>query len=103
MDQTHNTSNKKPKNSDKRNNIFKQKPNNRDKDISAQQENEDNGKKKTNVVNLSNHQLNDGTLRVLEKGLNFSVALSRIPVENVICSIENSILTLPRDTTEEIR
>ena len=50
-------------NSAKTDNNFNQKPNDRDKNISVQQENEKNiDKKKTNVVNLSSHQLNDDTL-----------------------------------------
>ena len=75
-----------------------------DRNISAQQLNEKTiDKRKTIVVNHSNQQLDDDALRVLEKGLSFSIAPNRILVEKIICSIENAITTLPKDIAEEIR
>ena len=38
-----------------------------------------------------------------EKGLNFSIAPRRIPVEDIICSFKDSIEHLPENEAEEVR
>ena len=55
------------------------------------------------VVNLSNFKLNPSTRRLLEKGLNFVIAPKTITVEDIICSIEESIKHLPENEAKEVR
>lgn len=55
------------------------------------------------VVNLSSYQLSDTARSVLSKGLDFAVAPSRIPVEDIISNIEASISHLPDREAAEIR
>jgi hypothetical protein len=57
----------------------------------------------SNVINLSNQQLDPPSQRVLDYGLNFAVAPNKIPVKELICDIEAAIRPLPLDTTEMIR
>ncbi|XP_047998166.1 uncharacterized protein LOC125235611 [Leguminivora glycinivorella] len=45
----------------------------------------------TTVVNLSSATLDDATVSVLEKGLNFAITPKRIPYETVICGVEEAI------------
>ena len=58
---------------------------------------------KSNVVNLSKLPLDEDSQKVLEYGLNFAIAPSKIPVKNLICSIESAVDGLPEDAAEEIR
>ena len=51
--------------------------------------------KKTNIINLCNINLNENDTKVLEYGLNFSIALGIILVKEIICSIENAVTHLP--------
>jgi hypothetical protein len=55
------------------------------------------------VINLSTHPIDENTTRLLEKGLNFAIAPRKIPFEDILCSIENSIKNLPDYAKEEIR
>ena len=43
------------------------------------------------------------TRRLLEKGLNFSIAPKKISVEDIIYNIEESIRDLPENEAEEVR
>ncbi|CAH0718915.1 unnamed protein product, partial [Brenthis ino] len=43
------------------------------------------------VVNLSKQTLDESTIQVLSKGLNFAVAPTRIPYENIICAVEDAL------------
>jgi hypothetical protein len=52
---------------------------------------------------LSSHNLKQPELSVLERGLNFAVSPSSIPVDNLICCIEDSIKTLADEDKEPIR
>jgi hypothetical protein len=62
-----------------------------------------NTKTSSNVINLSNQQLDPPNQRVLDYGLNFTVAPNKIPVKELICDIEAAIRPLPSDTAETIR
>jgi hypothetical protein len=55
------------------------------------------------VVNLSSHELNHSELSVLNKGLNFAISPSSIPVDNLICCIEDSIKTLADEDKDQVR
>ena len=55
------------------------------------------------VVNLSTFELNMLARRLLEKGLNFAIAPKNLPVEDIICSIEDIIRHLPENEAEEVR
>jgi hypothetical protein len=55
------------------------------------------------VINLPSVNIDDTTISVLEKGLNFAVAPSTIPTEEIISNIEETVSKLPNDTAELIR
>ena len=55
------------------------------------------------VVNLSDTELNLSSRTVLEKGLNFAIAPKKISIEDIICSIKESIKHLPENEAEEVR
>ena len=55
------------------------------------------------VVNLSDYVLSAEEHNVLKKGLGFAIAPKRIPIDSIICNIENAIQTLPEDAKEEVR
>ena len=55
------------------------------------------------MVNLSNTKINPSSLKLLEKGLNFVIAPKNILVEDIICSLEESIKHLPENEAEEVR
>lgn len=55
------------------------------------------------VVNLSNKQIDQNTLDLLEKGLNFSISPRAIPKEDILCNIEHGIRELPDNIKETIR
>jgi hypothetical protein len=59
--------------------------------------------KTSHIVNLADKILDGGTLELLEKGLNFVVAPKRIPLEDIICNVENVIKDLPENNVEDIR
>ena len=55
------------------------------------------------LVNLSSHTLDSAESTILKKGLNFVVAPKTIPVEFIICNIEDSIRNLNTVHQETIR
>ena len=59
--------------------------------------------RKSNVVNLSHVSLNDSDTKVLEYGLNFPIAPSRIPLKELMCSIENAVTNLSEESADEAR
>ena len=55
------------------------------------------------IINISSLILDSPTLQLLEKGFNLSLDPRRIPMEDIICSIESIIYNLPVHEAEEIR
>ena len=55
------------------------------------------------VVNISSYELKKEEAEVLNKGLNFALAPSRIPNEEIICSLEDGIKTLNNEDKELVR
>jgi hypothetical protein len=55
------------------------------------------------VISLSTHPIDVYTTKILEKGLNFAIPPHKIPIEYILCSIENSIKNLSDNVKEEIR
>ncbi|GLV34532.1 hypothetical protein CBL_07175 [Carabus blaptoides fortunei] len=64
---------------------------------------EDNTSQPKVVYNISDEALDKDTTEVLTKGFNFAVAPLRIPVEEIVCSVESAIQKLEKDTAETIR
>ncbi|XP_050528176.1 uncharacterized protein LOC126898279 [Daktulosphaira vitifoliae] len=62
-----------------------------------------NSNKKTAVVNLTDKELTNNELIILEKGFNFSLVPKKIPKEDIISSIENSLYQLEDHEKEIIR
>ena len=58
---------------------------------------------KNTVINLSNQDLEEGTLSLLQKGLNYAVTPRATPVEDILVGIEKAIQSLPVDKAEEAR
>ena len=55
------------------------------------------------VVNLTKYELTQDQISVLSKGRNFAITPNKIPVEDIISSVEASIRSLPESESEEIR
>ena len=55
------------------------------------------------VVNLSNLDLNKEEINILKKGLGFTIAPKTVPVENIVCSIEDNIKNLNEEDKDAIR
>ena len=55
------------------------------------------------VVNLSDEELDKSTMDILQKGLNFTLTPHRIPHEEIICAIEDTVKGLLDDEAEDIR
>ncbi|GJQ72919.1 hypothetical protein Trydic_g1562 [Trypoxylus dichotomus] len=55
------------------------------------------------VYNLSNRQLSKAAEQVLSKGFNYAIALSKLPVEKIVCGVENAIGILEPNITETVR
>ncbi|XP_069673690.1 uncharacterized protein [Periplaneta americana] len=55
------------------------------------------------IINLTDQQLDEATTSVLARGLNFAPVPKKIPVADIISSIEGAIHQLPQDSAEEIR
>lgn len=49
---------------------------------------------KRKVVNLSSHELYPGIISLLNKGLGFAIAPKNLPIESMICNIEDGIYNL---------
>jgi hypothetical protein len=58
---------------------------------------------KVTVINLSNQELDDGVLSLLQKGLNYAVAPRTAPIEEILTSVEKAALALPEAKAEEFR
>jgi hypothetical protein len=63
----------------------------------------DRTKKKTTVINLTNKPIDPAITSLLEKGLNFAIAPTYLPIEKFITGIEAAIQHLQQETAEEIR
>lgn len=72
-------------------------------DIKPISQNNTNNKKYNLVINLSNIQLNEHILKLLSKGLNFSITPQKIPIEEILCNIEYDIKNLPNNIKEQIK
>ena len=55
------------------------------------------------IVNISNRQLTTPEKLVLNKGLNFATAIKRIPYLDLIASIEDAALKIPKARADELR
>jgi hypothetical protein len=55
------------------------------------------------VINLSNYDLKNEEVNILKKGLGFSIAPKTVPIENIICSVEDSIKNLSDEDKNAIR
>ena len=55
------------------------------------------------MVNLSNFELDEACSEILEWGLNFVIVTSSILHEDIICRIEDALLSLPEDEAEVVR
>jgi hypothetical protein len=55
------------------------------------------------VVNLSGKPLDDAVYSALRKGLNYAVAPTVLPIEDIVTRVEKAIRTLPAETAEEAR
>ena len=60
-------------------------------------------RKKINVVNISGNTLDEAAIKVLEKCLQFVVVPCKIPVEYLICCVEQSVKNLPVNVAEEVK
>jgi len=58
---------------------------------------------KNTVINLSDQKLEDGTLSLLQKGLNYAVAPRATPIEEILVGIGRAVRSLPVEKTEEAR
>jgi hypothetical protein len=55
------------------------------------------------LVKLSNKPLDDGLQSALQKGLNFAISPTKLPIEDIVTGVEKSVHSLPVETAEEIR
>jgi hypothetical protein len=55
---------------------------------------------KNTVINLSNQELEEGTLSLLQKGLNYAVTPRATPIEDILVGIETAIRSLPMEKAE---
>ena len=55
------------------------------------------------MVNLSSTNLNSDEQRILKKAINFAVVPRIIPLEEIICAIEDTVTTLPKNEVDEVR
>jgi hypothetical protein len=58
---------------------------------------------KNTVINLSNQELDEGTVSLLQKGLNYAVAPRAPPIEEFLTGIEKAVRSLPVEQAEEAR
>jgi len=73
---------------------------------SNQDDDDDNNKSSLvfkNVINLSNKTFDPSVFSFLNKGLNFALAPSKIPTDDIIYNIEYGIKDLPNNVKETIR
>ena len=55
------------------------------------------------IVNISKQQLKTPEKSVLDKGLNFATTIKRIPYLDLIASIEDAALKIPKAKADELR
>jgi len=55
------------------------------------------------VISLSGHTLDDGVSSLLQKGLNYAVTPSTIPIEDILAGVEKAVQSLPVEMAEEAR
>ncbi|KAG8234858.1 hypothetical protein J437_LFUL013360 [Ladona fulva] len=55
------------------------------------------------VINLSSKTISEATNSTLAKGLNFAISLDRIPMEEMIVSVEAAIRNLSKQAAKEIQ
>ncbi|XP_046397683.1 uncharacterized protein LOC124164403 [Ischnura elegans] len=55
------------------------------------------------VINLTDERIDEDTLSVLSKGLNFAPAPRSIPFSDIIGGVEQAVRKLPNDAAEDIR
>jgi hypothetical protein len=55
------------------------------------------------VVNLSNKSFDEDLHSALQKGLNFAISPTSLPIEDIITGVEKDVQSLPVKTAEEIR
>jgi hypothetical protein len=55
------------------------------------------------VVNMSNRDLNEEEINILKKVLGFAISPKTIPVENIVCIIEDNIKNLNEEDKYAIR
>ncbi|XP_046387506.1 uncharacterized protein LOC124157076 [Ischnura elegans] len=55
------------------------------------------------VINLTDERIDEGTLSVLSKGLNFAPAPRSIPFSDIIGGVVQAVRKLPNDAAEDIR
>jgi hypothetical protein len=55
------------------------------------------------VVKLSNKPLDDSLHCALQKGLNFAISPTTLPIKDIITGVEKAVHSLPVETDEEIR
>ncbi|KAJ8890337.1 hypothetical protein PR048_009845 [Dryococelus australis] len=55
------------------------------------------------VIDLSDKQLDEATITILSKGMNFAVTPTTLPIEDLVYVVESSILHLPVTLANEIR
>ena len=55
------------------------------------------------IVNLTDYKLDDPTISILTKGLDYAIAPKRIPVEDIIVQVESAIKPLSAEQSELIR
>lgn len=58
---------------------------------------------KVSILNISNTHIDEVTIGLLEKGLNFAISPRTIPKEDILCSIEYGIKDMPDNIKEIIR
>jgi hypothetical protein len=55
------------------------------------------------IINLSSHDLNNEEVKILKKGLGFAIAPKTVPIENIVCSVEDNIKNLSEEDKDAIR
>jgi hypothetical protein len=55
------------------------------------------------VINLSSKELSPAQQSILSKGLNFAPAPRKVPIPQIVASVESGLRYVPVDTAAEIR
>ncbi|XP_071450003.1 uncharacterized protein [Hetaerina americana] len=59
--------------------------------------------KDRSVINFTDYQLTNAHISILSKGLNFAIAPTKIPKEEIVTEVEYAIRKLPKGDADEIR